>query len=232
MTVDLAARRASRGGEELTLRPKEFELLALLVANAGKAVTRERIMREVWDTDWMGSTKTLDTHILGLRHKLGPDAITTLRGVGYRLEDGVRRRLVVAIAGVATAAVVLLAVPLGLVLAAQLPRPGAAAAAARHDRRDARRSTSAGRGDPIELPRSSDALAVYDRDGRRRRGPRARPSPTRSCARRCAGPARPTRRRGGSCVVAVPLLSGERVAGAVRAERADAARRADTRGRG
>jgi DNA-binding response OmpR family regulator len=87
LSVDRAARRAWRAGDELELRPKEFDLLALLVAEAGRAVTRERIMREVWDTDWLGSTKTLDTHVLALRHKLGPEAITTLRGVGYRLED-------------------------------------------------------------------------------------------------------------------------------------------------
>ncbi|MEA2456282.1 MAG: hypothetical protein QOI45_2544 [Thermoleophilaceae bacterium] len=86
LRVDLAARRAWSADEELTLRPKEFDLLALLVSEAGRAVTRERIIREVWDTDWMGSTKTLDTHILGLRQKIGTDAITTLRGVGYRLE--------------------------------------------------------------------------------------------------------------------------------------------------
>jgi DNA-binding response OmpR family regulator len=84
--VDRAARRAWRGGDELELRPKEFDLLALLVAEGGRAVTRERIMREVWDTDWTGSTKTLDTHVLALRNKIGPDAITTLRGVGYRFE--------------------------------------------------------------------------------------------------------------------------------------------------
>ena len=81
-----AARRGGARGAELALRRKEFDLLALLVAEAGRAVTRERIMREVWDTDWLGSTKTLDTHVLALRHKLGPDAITTLRGVGYRFE--------------------------------------------------------------------------------------------------------------------------------------------------
>jgi DNA-binding response OmpR family regulator len=86
LKVDLAARRAWLGDEELTLRPKEFELLALLVAEAGRAVTRERIIRDVWNSDWMGSTKTIDTHILGLRQKIGSDAITTLRGVGYRLE--------------------------------------------------------------------------------------------------------------------------------------------------
>jgi DNA-binding response OmpR family regulator len=86
VVVDRAARRAWHRDEELALRPKEFELLTLLVGEAGRAVTRERIMREVWDTEWMGSTKTLDTHVLALRHKLGSDAITTLRGVGYRFE--------------------------------------------------------------------------------------------------------------------------------------------------
>jgi DNA-binding response OmpR family regulator len=86
VAVDRAARRAWRADEELELRPKEFDLLALLVAEAGRVVTRERIMREVWDTDWTGSTKTLDTHVLALRNKIGADAITTLRGIGYRFE--------------------------------------------------------------------------------------------------------------------------------------------------
>jgi DNA-binding response OmpR family regulator len=84
--VDRSARRAWLGASELTLRPKEFDLLALFVINAGIALTRERIMDEVWDTAWIGSTKTLDTHVLGLRNKLGADAISTLRGVGYRFE--------------------------------------------------------------------------------------------------------------------------------------------------
>lgn len=88
LTVDLAARRAWRDGEELALRPKEFDLLALLVGEAGRVVTRERIMREVWDTDWVGSTKTLDTHMRTLRQKVGSETIATLRGVGYRLEAG------------------------------------------------------------------------------------------------------------------------------------------------
>jgi DNA-binding response OmpR family regulator len=86
LTVDTAARRAWRGEDEMALRPKEFDLLDLLTREAGRAVTRDRIMREVWDTEWLGSTKTLDTHVLSLRQKLGPDAITTLRGIGYRLE--------------------------------------------------------------------------------------------------------------------------------------------------
>ncbi len=87
LVVDRVARRAWTAGQELSLRPKEFDLLALLVSEAGRVVTRERLMREVWDTDWMGSTKTLDTHVLTLRQKLHPDAITTLRGIGYRLES-------------------------------------------------------------------------------------------------------------------------------------------------
>ena len=87
IVVDLAARRAWRAETELDLRPKEFDLLALLVREAGRAVTRERIMSEVWDTEWMGATKTLDTHVLTLRQKLGePVVITTLRSVGYRLD--------------------------------------------------------------------------------------------------------------------------------------------------
>jgi len=84
--IDVAARRAWRDHDEIGLSPKEFDLLHLLVAHAGRVVTRDRIMREVWDTEWLGSTKTLDTHVLTLRQKLGTDAIATLRGVGYRFE--------------------------------------------------------------------------------------------------------------------------------------------------
>jgi DNA-binding response OmpR family regulator len=84
--IDPASRRVHRGADELGLRPKEFDLLMLLAAEAGRVVSRERIMREVWDTAWLGSTKTLDNHILSLRSKLGDEAISTLRGIGYRLE--------------------------------------------------------------------------------------------------------------------------------------------------
>jgi DNA-binding response OmpR family regulator len=86
LRVDLGARRAWLDESELSLRPKEFDLLALLTAEAGRVVTRERLMHDVWDTAWLGSTKTLDTHILALRTKLGAEAITTLRNVGYRLD--------------------------------------------------------------------------------------------------------------------------------------------------
>jgi DNA-binding response OmpR family regulator len=92
LELDRAAHRAWLAGRELDLRPKEFDLLALLMAEAGRAVARERIMAEVWDEHWFGSTKTLDMHIVALRRKLGeqlerPGRITTLRGVGYRLEQ-------------------------------------------------------------------------------------------------------------------------------------------------
>ena len=69
--VDPAARRAWRGDRELELSPKEFDLLALLVARAGEAVPRDEIMTTVWDENWWGSTKTLDIHVGWLRRKLG-----------------------------------------------------------------------------------------------------------------------------------------------------------------
>ncbi len=85
--VDPAARRAWRGDRELELSPKEFDLLALLVARAGEAVPRDEIMTTVWDENWWGSTKTLDTHVGWLRRKLGdPPLVTTVRGVGFRFE--------------------------------------------------------------------------------------------------------------------------------------------------
>jgi DNA-binding response OmpR family regulator len=88
LTVDVGARRAWHGDTELVLRPKEFDVLALLASRAGEAVSREQLMAEVWDINWFGSTKTLDMHVLALRQKLGAEAITTVRGVGYRLEGG------------------------------------------------------------------------------------------------------------------------------------------------
>jgi DNA-binding response OmpR family regulator len=88
LEVDVGSRRVFLDGSAVSLRKKEFDLLALLVAEAGRVVTRERIMAEVWDARWSGSTKTLDMHISSLRRRLGPagDRITTLRGVGHRFE--------------------------------------------------------------------------------------------------------------------------------------------------
>jgi DNA-binding response OmpR family regulator len=89
--VDATSRRAWLEDRELELTPKEFDLLALLVAEAGRVITRDRIMAAVWDENWFGSTKTLDMHISWLRRKLGDDAnaprlLTTVRGVGFRFE--------------------------------------------------------------------------------------------------------------------------------------------------
>jgi DNA-binding response OmpR family regulator len=89
--LDRRSRRAWVREVELSLRPKELELLAVLVGGAGEAVRREQLMDEVWDENWHRSTKTLDVHIANLRRKLADagdrwDRIATLRGFGYRFE--------------------------------------------------------------------------------------------------------------------------------------------------
>ncbi len=93
--MDLAAHRAFKGDHELHLTAKEFELLRVLVRDAGSVVSRDQLMREVWDSDPTGSTKTLDMHVSWLRRKLGDDAndphyISTVRGMGFRFESGPR----------------------------------------------------------------------------------------------------------------------------------------------
>ena len=89
--IDVESHRAWIEERELSLTAKEFDLLRVLLRENGKVVTREQLMREVWDTAWWGSTKTLDMHVSWLRKKLGDDAanprfITTVRGVGFRFE--------------------------------------------------------------------------------------------------------------------------------------------------
>jgi DNA-binding response OmpR family regulator len=90
--IDAESRRAWQGDQELNLTAKEFDLLRVLLANAGKVVTRDQLMREVWGASWWGSTKTLDMHVSWLRRKLGEDVgspryLTTVRGVGFRFES-------------------------------------------------------------------------------------------------------------------------------------------------
>ncbi len=91
LRVDRDARRAWARSEELALTVKEFDVLALLDQQRGAVVTRETLMAEVWDENWFGSTKTLDTTIGRLRQKLqdaaAPVVLDTVRGVGFRLED-------------------------------------------------------------------------------------------------------------------------------------------------
>jgi DNA-binding response OmpR family regulator len=72
-------------GRLVDLTPKEFDLLAVLLADPGAVQQRHRILEEVWDRNWFGPTKTLDVHVASLRRKLGdPTLIETVRGVGFR----------------------------------------------------------------------------------------------------------------------------------------------------
>jgi DNA-binding response OmpR family regulator len=89
LELDTAARRARLDGEELQLARKEMDLLVRLMRDAGRVVSREDLMTDVWDANWFGSTKTLDVHVGWLRRKLGDDPaaprfIHTVRGVGFR----------------------------------------------------------------------------------------------------------------------------------------------------
>ena len=87
--MELDRHEVTCDGEAVDLTVKEFEVLRMLLENAGKVVRREQLIREVWDTSWFGSTKTLDVHVSALRKKLGDDPsaprfIHTVRGVGFR----------------------------------------------------------------------------------------------------------------------------------------------------
>jgi DNA-binding response OmpR family regulator len=86
LEIDVRGRRATMGDDPLNLTTKEFDLLALLASEPGDVVSRQRILREVWDTEWFGPTKTVDVHVASLRRKLGDPAwIETVRGIGLRL---------------------------------------------------------------------------------------------------------------------------------------------------
>jgi DNA-binding response OmpR family regulator len=88
LRVDAAARRVWRGGEEVRLTPTEFDLLLCLAATPGAVVSRERLMAEVWGWPGASGTRTVDSHVKGLRAKVGGDRIRTAHGVGYALETG------------------------------------------------------------------------------------------------------------------------------------------------
>ena len=89
LSIDPSTRTATKDDQPLDLTRKEFDLLQLLMSQAGTVVTRDRLIDEVWDMNWFGSTKTLDVHVSGLRRKLGDDSaapryIHTVRGIGFR----------------------------------------------------------------------------------------------------------------------------------------------------
>ena len=91
LEMDLNSHEARLAGEPLYLKPKEFDLLALMIANKGRALTRDQILEKVWGYDYIGQTRTVDVYISWLREKLQADpttaqSIVTIRGVGYRLD--------------------------------------------------------------------------------------------------------------------------------------------------
>jgi DNA-binding response OmpR family regulator len=91
VTIDPETRQAWRGDREITLSRKEFDLVHALISRAGKIVSRDELMREVWHTSFWTSSKTIDVHLGWVRRKLGDDSrrptlITTIRGKGLRFE--------------------------------------------------------------------------------------------------------------------------------------------------
>jgi DNA-binding response OmpR family regulator len=93
LRLDHGSKEAFLAEEPLSLARKEFELLSMLVQSKGEAVTREGLMEGIWDTSWVGASRTLDVHVSSLRAKLDrPGLVETVRGVGYRIAvsvDGV-----------------------------------------------------------------------------------------------------------------------------------------------
>ncbi len=88
LTVDTQAHTVTADGERIALTAKEFDLLTLFLSHPGTAYTRDRLFSEVWGSDLIGESRTVDMHIRTLRQKLGHygELIETVRGVGYRLE--------------------------------------------------------------------------------------------------------------------------------------------------
>jgi DNA-binding response OmpR family regulator len=95
VVLDLVAHEVRRDGRLVHLRPKEFQLLAMLAAHPGRAYTRRQILDRVWGHDHVGDPRTVDVHVRWLRSKLEPDPdapvhLVTVRGVGYRLDPQAR----------------------------------------------------------------------------------------------------------------------------------------------
>lgn len=88
LSIDMAGRNVTVDGEKVELTPKEYELLFYLVENKNIALSREKLLSDIWGYDSFGDDRTIDTHIKNLRNSLGPyrDFIVTLRGVGYKFE--------------------------------------------------------------------------------------------------------------------------------------------------
>lgn len=88
LCIDTKERSVRVGGESVSLTPKEFDLLTYLAREPGTVFRRSDILRDVWETTWYGTTKTLDAHVASIRKKLGNAAwIESARGVGFVLKD-------------------------------------------------------------------------------------------------------------------------------------------------
>ena len=222
LRIDRAARRAWLDDEELVLRPKEFDLLVLLATHPGIALTRSRIMDAVWETSWLGSTKTLDTHVLALRQKLGAACDHHPARGRLPLRSAVRRRLVLAIVGVTAGAIILFGIPLALVL--QRAYRDEELVRLQRDTVGATRNIDLPQRtqDPPELPRFSGQIGIYSAVGNLLAGA-GPPHGDTTVARAIALRAPEGTAAGDVLVVASPLFSGERVTGAVRGRRSQAA---------
>lgn len=88
LEIDLAGREVYVDGKRASMTPKEYDLLFYLVKNKGLALSRDKLLEEVWGYDFFGDDRTVDTHIKMLRGSLGPyrNFIVTLRGMGYKFE--------------------------------------------------------------------------------------------------------------------------------------------------
>jgi DNA-binding response OmpR family regulator len=86
VSVDPRTRRVTVGGAEVSLTPKEFDILECLAADPGRVVSRQELLERVWDANWYGPTKVLDVHVAALRRKLGvAGLVETVYGRGFRL---------------------------------------------------------------------------------------------------------------------------------------------------
>ncbi len=92
LVIDTASHSVKIAGEEAPLTPKEFDLLVFLVSNKGLALSREKILQKVWNYDYYGEDRTVDTHVKMLRSHLGKyrDNIVTVWGIGYKFDPDVR----------------------------------------------------------------------------------------------------------------------------------------------
>lgn len=93
LSLNLENRQLTKGKESKRLTPKECKLLETFISNGGEVLTRKFLMKEVWETDFLDDTRTLDVHIRWLREKIEDDPsnpvyLRTVRGVGYRFEAG------------------------------------------------------------------------------------------------------------------------------------------------